>query len=119
MEFSIILLDVLAFAFLVLFAEELKDKHYEFKPIKFINVTKWVALVALAIMLLPAGVHVHFIWVHIVFHLAMVLMCCVGWKRFRSMRFKYPEQLGLVRWFLGITTVVEVAAIVLFVWYCY
>lgn len=118
MEFIILLLELFAFATLISFAGTLSSKYCEDKgPIKFIEITKWVALVALFIMLFPPGVHVRFEWAHIVFHLTMIAMSYVGWKKFKTMRFKYPEQFKDARSLLYTSIMLEVAGATLFTWY--
>lgn len=118
MEFTIILLEVVAFAALISFAGALESKYYEGKKgIKFIEVTKWLTIAMLALMLFPAGVHVRFEWAHIVFHLTMVSMCYVGWKKFRVMRFKYPEQFKFARFLLYTSILLEAAGVAMFTWY--
>ena len=113
-EFLIVLLEVIAFASLVMFSGTLESKYYEDKgQIKYIEVTKWVALVALIVMLLPAGVHVRFIWAHVIYHLSVLSMCYVGWKEFKAMRFKYPTQYRSARWLLSASIMLESLAIAL------
>ena len=117
MEFTIVLLEVVAFAALISFVGNLGSKYYETKSIKFIEATKWITVAMLAIMLFPAGVHVRFEWAHVVFHLTMISMCYVGWKKFRVMRFKYPEQFKSARFLLYTSILLEVAGVALFIWY--
>lgn len=117
-EFFVIFMEVIAFASLIMFAGTLSSKYYEDKgPIKFIEITKWVTVAMLAIMLFPSGVHVRFEWAHIVFHLTMIAMSYVGWKKFKTMRFKYPEQFKDARSLLYTSIMLEVAGATLFTWY--
>ena len=117
-EFIIVLLEVMAFASLIMFAGTLESKYYENKgPIKFIEITKWVTLVALIVIMFPAGVHVRFIWAHVIYHLSMIAMCCVGWKRFRALRFKYLVQFRSAQWLLYSSIILEIVGIALFTCY--
>ena len=119
-EFFVIFMEVLAFASLIMFVGTLSSKYYEDKgPIKFIEVTKWVALVALFIMLFPSGIHVRFIWAHVIYHLSMISMCYVGWREFKLMRFKYPIQYTNARWLLSTSIMLESLAVALFVCYIF
>jgi len=113
MEYVIILMEVLAFAALILFGGVLDSKYYERKPIKYFDWLTWGLIgLALAIVMLSAEGDINKFNMRLVWHLSMVAVICYGLYKFQKIDLKYDRQYYFACSFLFVAIVFEVFAII-------
>lgn len=113
MDYLIISTEVLTLSALVLFAGVLDSKYYERKPIKYLDWLTWGLLgIGITIMMLPVDGDINRFNMRLVWHLFMVATICYCLYKFPKIELKYDKQFYIACFFLFLTIVLEVLAIV-------